>query len=328
MEKAWYSNTLKERLTNQAKQAVEGGNRLLNQLSESQRKQRFNGEPPSEVDPRDMFKQQLPNLTKQLMGSRLNGLSNYVAPMIPVQVAETFVDNLFERAAVFTGHISGAQRIAKRAGVDDIFELRTGDVERCDELVQGVLEENRILALTEGGLTGATGVIGAVIDLPLALLLSLRTVYQIAHCYGFDLQDAEGRTLAYEALKHADLEILADKQGVLLALAGMRSILESGDLRGVEKFVGGGAELEAAGGIFGEFSKHVNLRVPARWLSRTMPVVTGAAGATYNARLVASVVDSAQHVFRAARSTGKKAAQAQRVALSLAEDRAENGDLD
>ncbi len=329
MDKAWYSNTLKDRITNQAKKVVEGGDRLLNQLSESQRRQRFNGElPPVEADARDVFKQQLPTLTKQLVGSRFNGLARYIAPLIPVESLESFADQVFEQAAIFTSHTSGAQRIAKRAGVDDIFELRTGDIARCDTLVHAVLEENRIVALAEGGLTGATGVLGAMVDLPLALLLSLRTVYQVAHCYGFDLQGEQGRALAYEALKQSDLELLADKQGVLLALAGMRTILESGDLRGVEKLVGGGPEIEAAGGFIGEFTKNLNLRVPARWLSRTMPVVTGAAGATYNARLVASVALSAQNTFRAARNSGEKSARVQRIAASLAEDRAENNDLD
>lgn len=328
MEKALYSNTLKDRIVNQVKRAAETGDRMLTQLSESQRRERLNGEPPVIQDARDIFKRQLPTLTQQVVGSRLNVIGQYVAPLIPLQALETMSEYVFEQAAMFANSLSSSQRIAKRAGVDDIFELRTGDVARCDDLVLGVLEENRLIAMAEGGLTGATGVVGAVVDLPFALVLSLRTIYQVAHCYGFDLQGEEGRALAFEALTHSDVELLADKQGVLLAFAGMRTILESGDLRGVERLIGGGAEVAAVGGAISEFAEKLNLRKPALWLSRTMPVMTGAAGATYNARLVASVVESAQKTFRQARLNGEKDALGQVLAASLAEDRAENRDED
>jgi hypothetical protein len=324
MEKAWFSNSFKDRITNQIKKAAETGDRMLTQLSDSQRRERLNGEQPVGVEAKEVFKKQLPTLTGQLMGSRLNTLGKYVAPVIPIQVIETFSEYFFERTAELANSISSTGRIAKRAGVDDIFELRTGDISRCDELVEGILEENRIIALTEGGLTGATGLIGALVDLPFALFISLRAVYQIAHCYGFDLEGEEGRKLAYEALANSDLEILVDKQGVLLVIASMKTILESGDLSGVEKFMGGNPDVMSMSHIISDLTKSFNLRKPAIWLSRTIPFMTGAAGATYNARLITSVITSAQQTFRQARLNGERAAIVQTVATSLAKDRAEN----
>jgi hypothetical protein len=328
MEKAWYSNSFKDRISNQIKKAAETGDRMLTQLSESQRRERLNGELPVELEAKDIFRKQLPALTGHLVGSRLNTLGKYVAPIVPIQVIETFSEYVFERTAEFANSISSTGRIAKRAGVDDIFELRTGDIARCDELVQGVLEENRMIALTEGGLTGATGILGALVDLPLALFISLRAVYQIAHCYGFDLNGEEGRKLAFEALKHSDLEILVDKQGVLMVIAGMKTILESGDLRGVEKLIGGSPEVMSISNVISDLTRTLNLSKPALWLSRTMPFMTGAAGATYNARLMTSVITSAQETFRQARLNGERAALVQTMATSLAKDRAENRDKD
>jgi hypothetical protein len=328
MEKAWFSNSFKDRISNQIKKAAETGDRILTQLSESQRRERLNGEQPVELEAKDILKKQLPTLTSRLVGSRLNSLGKYVAPVIPIQVIETFSEYFFERTAELANSVSGTGRIAKRAGVDDIFELRTGDIARCDELVVGILEESRIIALTEGGLTGATGLIGALVDLPLALFISLRAVYQVAHCYGFDLEGEEGRKLAFDALSHSDLEILVDKQGVLLVIASMRTILESGDLSGVEKFIGGNSDVMSVSHIISDLTKNLNLRKPAVWLSRTVPFMTGAAGATYNARLITSVITSAQHTFRQARLSGERAAIVQTVAASLAQDRAENRDKD
>ncbi|MDE2421703.1 MAG: EcsC family protein [Gammaproteobacteria bacterium] len=328
MEKAWYSNSFKDRIANQIKKAAETGDRMLTQLSESQRRERLKGEPPVELEAKDIFRKQLPALTGQLVGSRLNTIGQYVAPVVPIQVVETFSEYIFERTAELANSISSTSRIAKRAGVDDIFELRTGDISRCDELVQAVLEENRMIALTEGGLTGATGLLGALVDLPLALFISLRAVYQIAHCYGFDLEGDEGRKLAFEALSHSDLELLVDKQGVLLVISGMKAILESGDLSSIEKLMGGSQEVTSMSNIIGDLTKSFNLRKPALWLSRTMPFMTGAAGATYNARLITSVITSAQTTFRQARLNGERAAIVQTVAASLAEDRAENRDKD
>jgi hypothetical protein len=324
MEKAWFSNSFKDRISNQIKKAAETGDRMLTQLSESQRRERLNGELPVEVEAKDIFKKQLPTLTGQLVGSRLNTLGKYVAPVVPIQVIETFSEYFFERTAELANSMSSTGRIAKRAGVDDIFELRTGDISRCDELVEGILEENRIIAMTEGGVTGATGLIGALVDLPFALFISLRAVYQIAHCYGFDLDGEDGRKLAFDALAHSDLEILVDKQGVLLVIASMKTILESGDLSGVEKFMGGNSEVMSMSNIFSDLTKSFNFRKPAIWLSKTIPFMTGAAGATYNARLITS----AQQTFRQARLNGERAAIVQTVATSLAKDRAENRDQD
>ncbi len=329
MEKAWYSNSLIDRIANQIKKVAETGDQILTRLSESQRRERSNGETPVVLEAKDIFKKQLPALTEHLVGSRLNTIGKYVVPVVPPQVVDTLSEYVFDRTADLANSMSSPNRIAKRACVDDIVELRTGDISRCDELVQGVLEENRMIALAEGGVTGAVGIVGALIDLPLVLFISLRAVYQIAHCYGFDLDGEEGRKLAFEALQHSDLEILIDKQSVLMAISGMKSILESGDLRGVEKIIDGRSpEVKSMGQVISDLARTLNLRKPALLLSKTLPFMTGTAGATYNARLMTSVINSAQETFRKARLSGERSALVQTMAISLAADRAENREKD
>ncbi len=329
MEKAWYSNSFKDRVANQIKKAAEVGDQVLTRLSESQRRDRLNGQLPVELEAKDILKKQLPVLTEHFVGSRLNTLGRYMAPVVPIQVIETFSEYVFDRTAEFANAVSGAKRLAKRANVDDLVELRTGDISRCDELVQAVLEENRMIALAEGGATGAMGIVGSLLDLPLALFISLRAVYQIAHCYGFDLDGEEGRKLAFEALQHSDLEILIDKQSVLMAISGMKAILEFDDFSGIEKMMGGRSpEVKSTGHLIRDLAKTLNLRKPARLLSKTLPLMTGAAGATYNARLITSVINSAQQTFRQARLDGERAALVETLATSLAADRAENRDKD
>jgi EcsC protein family len=327
MEKAWYSNSFKDRIANQIKKVAETGDQMLTRLSESQRQERLKGAQPVELEAKDILKKQLPLLTKHFVGSRLSALGEYVLPVVPFQVMETFLDYVFDRTAELASAVSSAKSLARRADVDDLVELRTGDISRCDVLVQGVIEENRMIALAEGGITGALGIVGALVDLPLALFISLRAVYQIAHCYGFDLDGEEGRKLAFEALQHSDLEILIDKQGVLLAISGMKFILESDDFRGAEKMMSGTSpEVKNMGRVISDLARTLNLRKPALLLSKTLPFMTGAAGATYNARLITSVMNSAQQTFRQARLNGERAALAQKMAISLAADRAENRD--
>lgn len=324
MSQTWDLNTWKSRLATQANKMVENGDRLLNQLSESQRRHRFQGEVPAQIDARDVFKQQLPVLTQQLMGSRVSGMMAFLSELIPFQTLDVWIEDIFNQAVTIAEQSSGLPRVMAWAGVNDIIELRLGDVARCEALVPLVLEENRMIAMAEGGLTGATGAVGALVDLPLIFLLAIRTVCQVAHCYGFDLKHPQDRELIYTTLKNSDLELLADKQGVMLVLNGVRAILESGDQRGMEQLANGGEEIQAAGTVFNEFVRSLNLRVPTHWLSRAMPVVTGLAGATYNAKVIGNVIEHAQAVFQEAREQGIEQARVQVVANSLAADRIEN----
>ena len=54
-------------------------------------------------------------------------------------------------------------------------------------LVRHCPEQNKIIAILQGALTGATGFVGSTVDVPASLVMSLRMIYQVGRSYGFDL---------------------------------------------------------------------------------------------------------------------------------------------
>ncbi|MFX7106324.1 EcsC family protein, partial [Acinetobacter baumannii] len=75
------------------------------------------------------------------------------------------------------------------AGVKRIEDLTTNP-DRSQRLSHAFIEQNKLIAIAQGAFSGATGVAGAALDVPLSLLLALRTIYQTGHAHGFNLSDS------------------------------------------------------------------------------------------------------------------------------------------
>lgn len=76
---------------------------------------------------------------------------------------------------------------------ETIVELRKASIHDLDHVAQSFISDNRRYATVSGIGTGLVGWAGLVADLPTLFLLSLRTIYQVSLCYGYDV-NAEGAT--------------------------------------------------------------------------------------------------------------------------------------
>ncbi len=98
-----------------------------------------------------------------------------------------------ERSYDIAERLAGQEDIRRRAGVQDLHELRGQPLEVCDRLAREVGLTARTLAVVEGAATGAGGVLTTLVDVPLLFILSLRTIFKIGHCYGYPLEHNKGR---------------------------------------------------------------------------------------------------------------------------------------
>ena len=78
-------------------------------------------------------------------------------------------------------------------GVDSLEELRQHSLEDCDRMAGQTGFGAQLLATVEGAATGAGGVWTTLLDVPLLIVLALRTIRKIGHCYGYPLDDERGR---------------------------------------------------------------------------------------------------------------------------------------
>ena len=76
---------------------------------------------------------------------------------------------------------------------ESIKELRKTSIQNLDNVAQSFIESNTRVGTVSGIGTGLVGWAGLLADLPTLFTLSLRTIHQIALCYGYDVySDEEG----------------------------------------------------------------------------------------------------------------------------------------
>ncbi len=91
-------------------------------------------------------------------------------------------------------------RSTKEFDIDSetIVELKKASIHDLDHISTKFVTENTRYATLSGVGTGLIGWPGLIADLPTLFLLSVRTIYQIALCYGFDISEEQNEVKAFE----------------------------------------------------------------------------------------------------------------------------------
>ncbi|MEM6265776.1 MAG: EcsC family protein [Bacteroidota bacterium] len=137
--------------------------------------------------------------------SFLNRATDVVSKPINWLTGKLIPDNVREGAAAATDKIAEklqdvSQYTVDKASVlkatrefeidsETILELKKASIFDLDNVAQKFIDNNTRVATISGAGTGMVGWAGLLADLPTLFMLSLRTIHQIAICYGFDLED-------------------------------------------------------------------------------------------------------------------------------------------
>lgn len=240
------------------------------------------------ADPLAAFKQQIPGIGRKLLGKRYSQINKLASFVVSEDTLNRLTSQMFDRGIGAAGHL---HRLTRRGGAQAALERSKADAEARD-----VLKVNRLLAAVEGGLTGATGVPGAVADLPLLLLLSLRTIYQTADAYGVDLSGEEGRQRIYDVLGSSDLALLGEKQGILLSIGGVSQFISGGGIDEFKQTLSSDQNGEIAQKILSEVGRLLP-SISQTLVSRFSMLASGATGMVYNVRIISAVAEAAQAAF-------------------------------
>lgn len=181
--------------------------------------------------------------------------------------------------------------------------IATLDDEERYALATDIANQNRALAMM-GGLTGLAGLPGLLADTLWLLLVSLRTVYQIAAVYNKPLTGKQGVKMAYELLSNADLSKMQEKQALLAGLGIGKGLLDNAQSNGLHselknlglknKNVNFYAEqIDKVANQVGVDLDQINLS----WVRRFIPVTAVAIGMHYNSQLIDEVIGVAQATF-------------------------------
>ena len=252
-----------------------------------------------------LLREYLPNVSKQLLGrqyGKVTRVANFVSP----QFSDKLSDYFFEQLNQFTSNLSSVDAVLDQAGAKDLQEL-TQDVDRSKRISQALAEQNKWIDSMQGAVTGATGVVGSAIDVPLSLIMSLRMIYQVGRAYGFELNKETEQDIVQFVFKQIDLGQIAEKQSVLMALKAVSGMLRTHDVSQFQQMLGSSNDAAA----LKKWLSNENGEMKWEWLnhipkisiiSKLTPVAGAGIGAAYSWKLVEDVNQKAQQIFSHARS--------------------------
>lgn len=245
----------------------------------------------------DAFHAQSGFFAGQVFGTKAVAAKNVAAKVVPQSKFEAISESLYNKVAEW----SNAWAI-KDLKNDPRFDLiDTMNTQERDAFAEDVANQNRALA-TLGGVAGLAGLKGVLADAAWLLMVSLRTVYQVAAIYDQPLTGKEGAKKAYGVLSGANLEKLQEKQVILTALALGSSMLANAQQTGIK------AQLDSLSARYREsqpyakqfldLDKFVNLdNLNPNWLHKILPISAVAVGAHYNNELIDEVIGTAMATF-------------------------------
>ena len=246
---------------------------------------------------KDAFHAQSGFFAGQVFGAKAVAAKNVAAKVVPQSKFEAISESLYNKVAEW----SNAWAI-KDLKNDPRFDLiNTMNTQERNAFAEDIANQNRALA-TLGGMAGLAGLKGVLADAAWLLMVSLRTVYQVAAIYDQPLTGKEGAKKAYGVLSGANLEKLQEKQVILTALALGSSMLANAQQTGIK------AQLDSLSARYHEsqpyakqfldLDKFVNLdNLNPNWLHKILPISAVAVGAHYNNELIDEVIGTAMATF-------------------------------
>ena len=246
---------------------------------------------------KDAFHAQSSFFAGQIFGAKAVAAKNVAAKVVPQSKFEAIGESLYNKVAEW----SNAWAI-KDLKNDPRFDLiNTMNTQERNAFAEDIANQNRALA-TLGGVAGLAGLKGVLADAAWLLMVSLRTVYQVAAIYDQPLTGKEGTKKAYGVLSGANLEKLQEKQVILTALALGSSMLANAQQTGIK------AQLDSLSARYREsqpyakqfldLDKFVNLdNLNPNWLHKILPISAVAVGAHYNNELIDEVIGTAMATF-------------------------------
>ena len=248
----------------------------------------------------NLLSQQTLKTSQQLLGSRFTTYSKYAKKVVPDSIFQKASDGVFSQVAKLAATWSEVDlpREQRFEGVQGLT-----DQER-NALARDIANQNRALA-TIGGVTGLAGLPGMLADTLWLLLVSLRTVYQLATVYDKPLTGKQGVKMAYAVLGSADLSKMQEKQTILAALGVTKGLIANSDNNGLRSELTKGLgvvnpnvqfyaqQVDKLAEQFNFDRDNINLS----WIGRFLPLVSVATTVHYNSHLIDQVIGVAKATF-------------------------------
>ena len=133
----------------------------------------------------------------------------------------SLIDELGQYVQTGGSYLSSTSKIRSyypTMGIENIEEVNRLPIATMDNAVTGIAKNRKNLATVQGAGTGIGGIFTLSIDIPFLLGLQLKTLQDIAICYGYDPNDKKERLFIIKSLQFISSDIVG-KQAILSKLS-------------------------------------------------------------------------------------------------------------
>jgi hypothetical protein len=240
------------------------------------------------------WRAQPPSIANRALVKLLSPAVYLVDQVVPVEAIEAVIEST-RKAGL---KLADADAACRAAGVAQLSELQGLPLARCDELALSVQRWAVGMAAGEGAATGAAGLVGLVLDIPAALLLSFRTIYKIGLCYGY-VPNPRDVDFVHGVMAAAGANTMQEKLAALACLQAIRGVLHQQSWRMMASRAAEHA-FSREGAILAvrALARQLGVNLTKRKALQAIPVLGALVGASVNAWYIRDVASSARRAYQ------------------------------
>lgn len=126
----------------------------------------------------------------------------------------SLIDELGQYVQTGGSYLSSTSKIKTyypNMGIENMEDVNGLPISTMDKAVEGIAKNRKNLATIQGAGTGIGGIFTLSIDIPFLLGLQLKTLQDIAICYGYDPNDKKERLFIIKSLQFISSDIVGKK---------------------------------------------------------------------------------------------------------------------
>lgn len=195
--------------------------------------------------------------------------------------------------------LADSDDLLQDAHVSSLAELKQLPLERLDERADEVHNWAIALATGEGAGTGAAGLPGMAVDVPVVITIALRTIHKIGLCYGYQCDDEVDAQFVYAVLSASGANSVKEKVAALAFLQQLRVILVRQTWKSMtEKVAAAQVSKEGALIALRNLAKQLGVNLSKRKALQAVPVIGAIVGGSANGWWLKEVGWAARRSFQ------------------------------
>ena len=243
----------------------------------------------------EKWKKEEPGVISRAFGVVVSPLAWLVRQVVP----DAAIKGALSFANSAASWMTDTDDVCRDAGVKRIGDLVGKDLKLSDKLADNVHNWAIGLATAEGAATGAIGIFGAPVDIPVLITLALRTIHKVGVCYGYESRTEQDEQFVWGVLSAASSNSVKEKVAALALLRSLEVIIAKQTWKKIgETAAKSQVGRETAIVALRSLAKQLGINLTKRKALAAIPWIGAAIGASVNGWYLKDVGWAARRMFQ------------------------------